>query len=59
MAKSKGASIIDRFATLEDPTVERSKRHKLLDIITISICVIICRAGSSVHIEMFGRSKEE
>ena len=30
MAKSNGASIIDCFATLEDPRIERSKRHKLL-----------------------------
>ena len=59
MAKSKGASIIDCFATLEDPRIERSKRHKLLDIITIAICAIICGADSWVHIEMFGRSKEE
>ncbi len=47
------------FATLEDPRIERSKRHKLLDIITIAICAIICGADSWVHIEMFGRSKEE
>ena len=59
MAKSNGASIIDCFATLEDPRIERSKRHKLLDIITIAICAIICGADSWVHIEMFGRSKEE
>ena len=58
MAKSNGASIIDCFATLEDPRIERSKRHKLLDIITIAICAIICGADSWVHIEMFGRSKE-
>ena len=59
MAKSNGASIIDCFATLEDPRIELSKRHKLLDIITIAICAIICGADSWVHIEMFGRSKEE
>ena len=44
MAKSNGASIIDCFATLEDPRIERSKRHKLLDLITIAICAIICGA---------------
>ena len=59
MAKSNGASIIDCFATLEDPRIERSKRHKLLDIIIIAICAIICGTDSWVHIEMFGRSKEE
>ena len=59
MTKSQGASIIECFAALEDPRVERSKRHKLLDIIAIAICATICGADSWVHIEMFGRSKEE
>ena len=59
MTKSRVASIIDCFATLEDPRIERSKRHKLLDIIAIAICATICGADSWVHIAMFGRSKEE
>ena len=33
--------------------------YKLLDIIAIAICATICGADSWVHIEMFGRSKEE
>ena len=55
----RGPTILDCFASLEDPRVERSKRHKLLDIITIAISATICSADSWVHIEMFGRSKEE
>ena len=57
--KSKGASIIDCFVALEDPRVERTKRHKLLDILAIAIFASICGADSWVHIEMFGKSKEE
>ena len=41
------------------PRVERSKRHGLLDILTIAICAVICGADSWVHVEMFGKSKEE
>ena len=59
MAKGEGPTILDCFASLEDPRIERSKRHKLLDIIAIAICATICGADSWVHIEMFGRSKEE
>ena len=44
---------------MEDPRVERTKRHKLLDILAIAICASICGADSWVHIEMFGKSKEE
>ena len=59
MVRQGGASIPDCFATLEDPRIERTKRHKLLDIVAIAICATICGADSWVHVEMFGRSKEE
>ncbi len=50
---------MDHFQDLEDPRIERSKRHGLLDILTIAICAVICGADSWVHVEMFGKSKEE
>ena len=61
MAKGEGPTVLDCFASLEDPRIERSKRHKLLDIIAIAIAIYatICGTDSWVHIEMFGRSKEE
>ena len=52
-------SITVHFARLEDPRIDRSKKHKLLDIITIAICGVICGADSWVDIAMFGESKEE
>ena len=51
--------LLDYFKDLEDPRIERCKRHSLLDIITIAICVVICGADTWVHVGMFGRSKEE
>ena len=59
MREGKGASIMDYFETLEDPRIDRCKRHKLLDIIAIAICAVICGADSWVYIELFGKSKEE
>ena len=59
MEKGCGASVMDHFQDLEDPRIERSKRHGLLDILTIAICAVICGADSWVHVEMFGKSKEE
>ena len=59
MEKGRSASVMDHFQDLEDPRVERSKRHGLLDILTIAICAVICGADSWVHVEMFGKSKEE
>lgn len=55
----EGATIIDCFEGLEDPRDDRGKRHKLLDLIAIAICAVICGADSWVHVEMFGRGKEE
>ena len=59
MEKGCGVSVIDHFQDLENPRIERSKRHGLLDILTIAICAVICGADSWVHVEMFGKSKEE
>ena len=59
MGKSQGASIMEYFESLKDPRIDRSKRHKLLDIIAIAICATICGADSWVYIELFGKSKLE
>lgn len=45
------------FAKLDDPRLERSKLHQLLDVITIAICAVICGADSWVEMEEFGNAK--
>ena len=57
MAQPPKATILDHFAELDDPRVERTRHHKLVDILAIAICATICGADSWVHIELFGRSK--
>lgn len=59
MAESLGAPLIEHFASLDDPRIDRTKRHNLLDIVTIAICGTICGADSWVDIELFGNCKEE
>ena len=59
MEEGRRKCLMDYFEDLEDPRIDRSKRHSLLDIITIAICAVICGAGSWVYVEMFGKSKEE
>jgi predicted transposase YbfD/YdcC len=46
-----------RFADLADPRVERTKDHQLLDILTITICAVLCGADNWVDIEAFGHAK--
>jgi predicted transposase YbfD/YdcC len=46
------------FSQVEDPRVEQTKRHRLLDIIILAICGVICGAEGWVEIEEFGKAKE-
>jgi DDE_Tnp_1-associated len=52
-------TLIDHFSKLTDPRIERSKEHKLIDIITIAICGMICGANNWVAMEQYGNSKQE
>ena len=49
MAESHHVSILDHFDDLDDPRVERTRRHQLVDILAIAICAAICGADSWVH----------
>lgn len=52
-------TIADHFKDLEDKRVERTKKHKLIDIVTIAICAVICGADSWVLMEAYGKTKQE
>ena len=46
------------FAQVEDPRLERTKLHRLRDIIILAICGVLCGAEGWVEIEEFGKAKE-
>jgi predicted transposase YbfD/YdcC len=52
------ASITEHFAELDDPR-RFNKRHKLLDILVISICAAIASADGWEHVELFAETNEE
>ncbi len=56
--KSPPTSITSHFTSLPDPRIERSKRHGLLDILTIALCAVICGADSWVEVQRFGHARE-
>jgi len=51
-------TIMTHFEALDDPRVERAKRHNLLDSVTIALCAVICGADGWVEIEEFGNAKQ-
>jgi predicted transposase YbfD/YdcC len=57
MNEEPAASIRHHFASLEDPRIERTKLHQLLDIIVIAMCAILCGADDWVEVELFGNAK--
>ncbi len=52
-------TIADHFLGIEDPRIDRTKRHNLIDIITIAVCAVICGADGWVAIETYGCAKYE
>jgi hypothetical protein len=59
MQQRTSPSIIDHFTELEDPRIDRHKRHSLIDIIVLTVCAVISRAETWEDIEDYGRYKEE
>lgn len=58
MTMDRDNSIPKYFGNLTDPRRD-NRRHKLIDIITIAICGVVCNADSFEHIAEFGRAKQQ
>ena len=52
------ASILEYFASVADPRIERSRLHPLTSVLVLSLCAVVCGADSFVAIEHFGRARE-
>jgi predicted transposase YbfD/YdcC len=51
-------SLLEYFADLPDPRIERCKEHALIDIIAIAILATICGAEHFTEMEEFGKAKQ-
>jgi hypothetical protein len=51
-------SVIQHFQAIEDPRVDRTKRHSLMAIITIAILAVLAGADSFVALETYGKAKQ-
>ncbi|WP_340619089.1 ISAs1 family transposase, partial [Xenorhabdus entomophaga] len=54
----QATTISHAFGDLTDPRVNRTKQYALIDILTISICAVLCGCEGFNAIEEYGKSKE-
>ncbi|MCI5123371.1 MAG: ISAs1 family transposase, partial [Candidatus Electrothrix sp. AR5] len=60
MSEPTTASVIEHFSNLTDPRTHVNKNnHKLIDIMVIAICAVICGANGWTDIEEYGNAKKE
>ena len=57
MSPTRELALASYFVAVDDPRIERTKAHNLLDIIIITICAVICGADDWVGVAEFGTSK--
>lgn len=50
--------MLEYFEHLPDPRIERTRAHRLLDIIGIAICAVVSGAEGFTDIERYGRAKQ-
>ncbi len=44
MKEPKTPALIEHPEQISDPRIERTKRHKLIDVLVIAVCATICGA---------------
>lgn len=59
MTEESKPALIEHLEQISDPRIERTKRHKLIDVLVIAVCATICGAEAWTEMEEFGEAKEE
>lgn len=57
--ENEQAMFLECFGQIEDPRLDRQKKHKLIDIIAMAVCATIAGADGWVAIALYARSKED
>jgi predicted transposase YbfD/YdcC len=52
------ASLSEHFGRLDDLREEELVEHKLLDMLVIAVCAVICGADTWVEVETFGKARQ-
>jgi predicted transposase YbfD/YdcC len=59
MLKHPSLSLIEHFKDLNDPRVDRTKEHELIDILAIAVCCLLCEGDTFNDMEDFGNAKQD
>ena len=51
--------IAEHFAKVNDPRIGNATRHKMIDILVIAICAVVCGADGWSDVALFGKSKSK
>ena len=57
MSQQSFADFFAHFASLPEPRINRTKLHKLMDVVFIAVCALLSGANDFVGMEKFGKSK--
>jgi predicted transposase YbfD/YdcC len=52
-------SLVEHFATITDPRINRTKDHPLVHVLVIGICTLLCGGETFNDMEDFGHAKRE
>ena len=52
-------SLLTYFQILPDPRVARTMEHRLIDLLVIAVCTLLCGGEGFNDMEDFGRAKED
>ena len=56
--EKKQSVFLECFGRIEDPRLNRQKKHKLIDIIAMAVCATIAGADNWVAVALYAKSKE-
>ena len=59
MESEANITITEHFSTLSDPRIQLKIHHKLIDIVVITLCAVLCGADDFSEIADFGKAKEQ
>jgi predicted transposase YbfD/YdcC len=52
-------SLTEAFTVIHDPRIDRTKKHKLVDILIIALCATVCGVEGWEEIEIFAEAREK